>query len=487
MRDEVGVVERLVNAISELGLSIDVEESASMANLQRHSVTLILGLESLGASAANQSPPVARGKYRDYAAYVPMHDSRCRLIFETVVRHCADVLAVRTSGLIHTLDISIRLLATHPRGRTGTATLVAAPGQNVRVQLPVQILKAVRAGRRPTSDDDLHYVFFSDTDDRSLRVFFLSAVVARSIYHVAIHHRDQPHALGTLLALTSAAKFNILTSLVRGGDTPGENVWEVVLEYRGDDAQPARPAVGDEPDWLSTKALPWLREKLVEAVSERTRITAFNIELSQPTYPRPGVPLERVPLASAPESAGLLIRAAVDHDIQIERRRSQITKLPAADRSVRNAILNQIVVRREWPRVFLAYTQSSQRHADLVRGTLGEHYDIVAREATAADPLEASSEIGASDFFIGLWHHNKHLLHGPNSFGGSPWIHFQYGLAVAAGKPTLIVRPTDADPMSWPDSLAGPQHIVYTDLDFATATVAEIQQFCHDHFRLDTD
>lgn len=488
MRDEVGAVERLVGAISELGLSINVEESASIAHLQRHSVSLILGLEALGAPPTRPSEPIARVLYRDYAAYVPMHDSRCRLIFETVIRHCADILAVRPGGLRPTLDLSIRLLVGHPRGRTGTAKLVAAADRNVRLPLPVQILRAVRSAPRPTSEADLRYLFFSDTEDRSLRVFFLSARAAKSIYHVALHHRDQSHALGVLLSLTTAAKFNILTSLVRSGEKAGENVWEAVLEYRGDGEQPDRAPGGQpDPDWFRTYALPWLRDRLVNVISDPSRVAPFDIELSQPTYPRPGVAIERLPLSGQRNGVGMFSAPAVDHEIQIERRRAQIATLPTADREIRLAILDQVVVRREWPRIFLAYTPSSRRHAELVRGSLGEHYEIVKREASDCDHQEASREVASCDFFIGLWHHNKHLVQGRDAFGGSPWIHFQYGLAVAAGKPTLIVRSTDADPTSWPDSLAGPHHIEYTDLDFATLTLGDIQQFCADHFRLDVD
>jgi len=219
-----------------------------------------------------------------------------------------------------------------------------------------------------------------------------------------------------------------------------------------------------------------------------TSSAAFDIELSQPTYPRPGASILRLPLVAGEQNRTRVLSApAVDHEIQTERRRIQIAKLPVPERDIRLAILNQVVARREWPRVFLAYTASSRRHAELVRGSLGEHYDIVMREASECDPQEASSEVSACDFFIGLWHHNKHLIQGLNAFGGSPWIHFQYGLAVAAGKPTLIVRSTDADPTSWPDSLAGPHHIEYTDLGFAKVTLGEIQRFCNDHFRLDAD
>ena len=48
MRDSRGVVQRLVSALAELGINIYAEESASIAHLDRHSVSLTLNLDALG-------------------------------------------------------------------------------------------------------------------------------------------------------------------------------------------------------------------------------------------------------------------------------------------------------------------------------------------------------------------------------------------------------------------------------------------------------
>ena len=390
MQDKVGVVERLVSALAELGINIDAEESASIAYLDRHSVSLTLDLDALGPGPSDDDVPLLPGPYREYAAYVPLHDPRCRKIFETVMRKCVDVLAIRTGALQPTLDLSIRLLDVHPKARTATATLAAHEKQMVKLPLPDQIRKAILSAHGPHEGPDLVYLFLSDTDDRTLRVFFLPSTTAASLYHVAVHHRDRTNALGTLLSLTTKAEFNILTSLVGSGENPGENVWEAVLEYRPEnhadaDGQPERPLdPEDTPAWLKEKALPWLRDKLASTIEDPASVASFDFVLSEPGYPRPKGPLNRFPLvedAAAASPADVPPVVEIDPAEEIELRRRQISVLPEHERPLRRSILDRIGQRRSWPMLFLAYTSDSSRQAELVRARLSERYQVLDRDA----------------------------------------------------------------------------------------------------------
>lgn len=60
-------------------------------------------------------------------------------------------------------------------------------------------------------------------------------------------------------------------------------------------------------------------------------------------------------------------------------------------------------------------------------------------------------------------------------------MHYQRGIAIASGKPTLIVHSADADPRFWSRT---PRHdqIIYWDLDFAGVTLREIDAYCEKYF-----
>ena len=273
MRDKRGVVERLVSALADLSINIYAEESASIAHLDRHSVTLTLNLDALGKAPTSDNP-LLPGLYREYAAYVPLHDRRCRLIFEAVMRRCVDILALRPGGAEPTLDLSIRLLDVTGPDWPGAAILEADRKQRVSLPLPDNIRRAIETGHGANGCPDVDYVFLSDTDDRTLRVFFLPTGVATSLYHVAVHHQDRSSALGTLLRLTANAQFNILTSLVGTGENHGENVWEAVLEYQV--LATTRSPGNSNPAWFNKSALPWLRDELAAVADDAAFVGSFN-------------------------------------------------------------------------------------------------------------------------------------------------------------------------------------------------------------------
>ena len=229
------------------------------------------------------------------------------------------------------------------------------------------------------------YVFLSDTDDRTLRVFFLPAGVATRLYHVAVHHRDRASALGTLLTLTANAGFNILTSLVGPGENHGENVWEAVLEYQGDDVSSQRTRVANsDPVWFTESALPWLRDKLATAVDDPAFVSSFDFSLSAPTYPRPKIPVQRLPLLSAtaaPTAGAAPPTRELDPVAEIAERRRAIASSPADERALRSSILDRIGQRRVWPTIFLAFSREGELQAKKIKGRLSEHYEVKVRNA----------------------------------------------------------------------------------------------------------
>ena len=204
--------------------------------------------------------------------------------------------------------------------------------------------------------------------------------------------------------------------------------------------------------------------------------------------PRPSTEVQRLPLLSDEDIASAGVgppTEEVDPVAEMEERRRAIAMLPIDEHGVRNSILARIGQRRDWPTIFLAYTKEGAAQAQMIKDRLREHYDVRDRNADLEpESHERAVEITSCDHFIGLWHHDKLAPQGPGTFGGSPWVHYQRGLAIASGKPTLTVRSADADPRFWPGP-PGSDQIFYSDLTFSSETLGEIEQYCRDHFVLD--
>jgi hypothetical protein len=81
------------------------------------------------------------------------------------------------------------------------------------------------------------------------------------------------------------------------------------------------------------------------------------------------------------------------------------------------------------------------------------------------------------DYFIGIWHQE-----GDNSNTVSPWLHFEYGIAVATGKRTMVVHSQKLDQNIWKRINPGIAQPEYSDVKFESVTVALIDQYCREHF-----
>jgi hypothetical protein len=88
-----------------------------------------------------------------------------------------------------------------------------------------------------------------------------------------------------------------------------------------------------------------------------------------------------------------------------------------------------------------------------------------------------------SDYFIGIWHHDETLPTQDGKYGISPWMPFEYGIANALGKPSLVVHSDRLDEQIWKRINSGIANPEYKDLFFATDTLDRILQYCHRNFR----
>ena len=158
----------------------------------------------------------------------------------------------------------------------------------VKIKLPAQILAPLHNRLGSRHGDSLHYVLLSETENRTLRVFFPHPNLIDRTLHLAFYHRDLPGAVSAITQLLASQKFNILTSLLRK-ISPEFSVWEAILEYRGEAMLPSRSGV-EQCDWVAEL----LRSK---ALHEKMPVGRYQVEVGMPLYPKPkGPPIARKPL-----------------------------------------------------------------------------------------------------------------------------------------------------------------------------------------------
>lgn len=489
MRDRVGVVERLVRAVADLDVNIEAEESSSIAYLNEHSVTLVCDISRLEGDRS----PRDSGNY--LTDYVHTQDPRLLQLVENVLLHCAGELAWKDERAPR-LALDVRMLAGRQIQLSAPVTLARAPHNAVSIALPDNVADGVLKAQRDPNVDCLDYIFVSDTDDRSLRVYFLPATAAAKVYHVGLVHADRPGALAALLQLTAAAKFNILTSLVRKETVSyqgrGRSVWEAVLEYRGDSPQPHAEA-GPPSEWI--------RDRLAAAAkNDLHHIESFDIAVRAPSYPKPATPSNSevpkampltpksdkrrvpVPRTSPPAAMGEMLR----------NQRAALHGLPSESQERRylKALLDAIESRTRAPRIFLSYPFAAKDHAAVLRTALEEQdrFSVVTHDQQDGKPIvgRVVEKIIGCEHFIGLWHHEELPIAEGGGHTISPWMHFEYGIALANHKESIIVHSNKLPEKLWKRINPGISHPEYSDLTFISDTVPLIVAHCMEHFAVET-
>jgi ACT domain-containing protein len=425
MRDEVGVVARLVGAVAALGINIEVLESSSIKLLDNHSVTLLVDLSGASLPTGTEislpapgslTPTAIRRLYQGYDSVFPVRDFVCMHLFESIVAHCADVIDWKTISGEPFPDIDIRR---YPQRRLSTFVvepLVRVEGRplHVKIDLPKAITHRLR--HVLGADGQFEYLLVSDTTTRALHAFFLHPDFARRILHVGFVHDDVPGALATILDLLREAEFNILTSLVRKeGD--GRSVCEAVLEYQGtaeipseDSRQAHSPVTQAELDWICEQIV------AAHAGSEHDAIDC-GIVVAPPRYParkagtEPAMP---VPLSDRIEP----ISHAPGIEPRYEPDRLLLEQLEALDAHGRGhqyagetRQLLKLIQKRHAEHgrsgIFLSYPHSAADHGEALYQRLNGPYrvDRYQEPDGEAIPQNIIDKIEGCDYFIGIWHY----------------------------------------------------------------------------------
>lgn len=500
MLDKPGVVARLVAAVAALGINIEVQESCSINLLDHHSVSLLVDLSEAelpvrtGYSADDvvPTPTAVRRLYHDYGSIFPVHDLRFVLLFESIMAHCADVIAWKEVSGEKVPDISIVPYSDRKVSKFQVRQLVRGDNQlHAKFAMPEAITPRLRqvVGASPRLD----YLLVSDTVTRALHVFFLHPSLTSRLFHVGFFHDDVPGALATILTLLRDAEFNILTSLVRKQEK-GRSVWEAVVEYQGKAAVPpsgSRPAHSP----ISQKELDWICDRIVAAPKRQKKLADYGIEIAPPKYPPRPKQAEKV--------ESILLGERLDLDpvpSNVKQRYSQ-DKLLAARRKALAArdleldvdrkneeLLRSIEERHvqdSRPGVFLSYPVHARKFGIAVQKRLAGTYRVLTYQEPNGETIvdEVIRLIEGSDYFIGIWHHSGSPADNELTKEISPWMMFEYGVARAAQKPAIVVHSDKLDSDIWKRIDAGVATPAYSEFDFDPVTIDTIWAYCERHFR----
>lgn len=503
LHDAIGVVRDLVQALSWLGINIEVQESSSIDHLALHRVGMIVDLGTWRRSikSSDRTPERVKRMYRPYAANVPIHSRRYLQLFDMIVAQCGRSLCWQQYEGCSIPLLYVRPLPRRDELNTSSVTLKAAPdGRYTEIKLPTPVGKYIRGRLEVPKDEreELHYVFMSDTNDRALRTFFLPRERAQRLVHVGIHHSDVPGTLGRVLDVVAIAEFNVITSLLRkySEDT---SVWEAIIEYRGVGDVPVMPGSADSvAEWYRTELIPWVHERLSES-PRLSDIRGCEVAIGPPLYPKHfggADPKNRRTLSARGKRTPTPF--AVTNGTVMELLEQQITdftdtKHNPDDHRATEKLLNTVLLNRQRIRrrtLFLSYPESAKTLIGYLRPELlpprePSYHLTQFQESRPPDFQEQIIKlIRDADYFLAIWHPDNdrdgHRIRGPQM---SPWMFFEYGMARAAGKPVVVACHDEFETIDLRRLVGNTGVVRYNDADFAPKKVDEIRDICADVFK----
>jgi predicted amino acid-binding ACT domain protein len=505
LRDAVGVVRSLVQALSWLGVNIEVQESSSIDHLDLHRVGMIVDLGE--ALQKGETSERVQRMYRQYAANVPIHSRRYVELFDIIVAQCGHALWWHPYEEGRRIPaLYVRPLPRRDELNTSSVTLRAsADKRHTEIELPDNVTAYVRSRLDLDSSrsDKLHYVFVSDTNDRTLRAFFLPEDRTRRLVHIGLYHQDVPGTLARMLDVVASAEFNIITSLLRKYSETTSS-WEAILEYRGVEFPPSAPHdLGEAAAWYREQLIPWIHERL-SASPLLDELSGRAVSIGPPLYPKDygGADLENRKELS-PSGPRKEDQPRVDNTMVTSLLSQRQTDLVDAqrlveDHQVTKGLLEIVTAHRERVRqrtLFLSYPKTahdlveSYLRPELIPPRRPSYHLTKFQDSKPPDfQLQIIQLIARADYFLGIWHPDE-SPDGKGHFPAriSPWMYFEYGIARSMGKPIVVACHEDLTELN-PRRLVGNNGLVmYDDANFAKQKVDEIRTACNNIFRDDIE
>lgn len=497
LHDAVGVVRSLVQALSRLYINIEVQESSSIDHLDLHRVGMIV---DLGTELRDEETPHrVQELYRPYSANLPIHSRRYLRLFDMIVAHCGDALWWHKYEGRLIPSLYVRPLTRRDELNPSDVILEASEDKrHTEIKLPDNVADHIR--RRldvdSTEGKRLSYIFVSDTNDRTLRTFFLPNAITERLVHVGIYHTDLPGTLTRVLDVVATAEFNIFTSLLRK-HSKGTSVWEAVLEYRGVDRPPSMPDRREDlPGWYCNELVPWIHEKM-SISPQLQQIDGCNVAIGPPQYPlRYGggqrdnlktLSRRRKRTDNPPKPTNATVISL------LEQRETDITGVERspAEFDAARSLLKTVALNRQRIRLrtlFLSYPKTGAPLVDsYLRGELEppqrpSYHLTQFQDARPPDiQRQIMDLIREADYFLAIWHPDEDEQgHRYQPARISPWMFFEYGVARSLHKPYVVACHEDLHAID-PYRLVGNTGLImYNDANFASDKVSLIQQSCTD-------
>jgi hypothetical protein len=133
------------------------------------------------------------------------------------------------------------------------------------------------------------------------------------------------------------------------------------------------------------------------------------------------------------------------------------------------------------PGIFLSYPHVAGDQGQMVFDALNGPWRVERYQKPDGEVIldQVISRIENCDYFIGIWHPDE--VSSKPTKNISPWMLFEYGVAHAAGKKTIVVHSDQLDHAIWHRINAGVANPEYTELKF-DETVKLIVDFCERNF-----
>lgn len=446
MLDQPGVVSRLLRSISDLNINILSEESSSINHLNHHYINLLVDWSSSPyRNDDHEASPSTQRRYRDFHEIFPVYSVRCVFLFNSIMARCADVIEWDSSPRHPLPKLRFRHLSIGSNEDARGHTSISRHDSKKYVgalTIPPNLMAQIRQRVGYSSSEHIPYLLISDTEDRALRVFFPTDEENSRIIHVALQHNDLPGALTAITGVVANASFSILTSLHRK-KTSARSVWEAVLECPSNAQLPVRTTSAEWPrlvfEWLAKQIT------LTATPEDIYRLKTCDIVITQPDYPAAANPisyalksdLDRIE-AREPQQ---------ESRITLAQRMLANLRRPSSDIITKRQIdIIQAVIAQErsQPVVFVSYPRTASEHGELLCERLSQAKYHPTRYQVADGTViveEVLKHIEECDYFVGIWHPEED----GNPKAVSPWMPFEYGIALALRRKCVIVHSRKLD------------------------------------------
>lgn len=489
MDDRPGVVYKLIEAVASLGINISGKESSAINSLGQHVVELVLDWGTSSILTNEETPPAIVSKFNLLSLRIPIHLKHFFTLYQAIMIRCGDVITIDHDYGIPLPSLTITPFGgTSPNGGTTREAKITRDEANLNkfhmeFKVPDSLLYNIRRKTHFVENDEpLPYIISSESNSRCLRVFFPHKNLQEKILHIAFNHADTPGALLSITRVLADKNFNILTGLLRKKDK-NRSGYELILEYKGDDIP--KTALASHEGLLN-----WVTD-LINTSDEDTLalLSEYAVTIGLPEYPKRKISLTHKQVIN-PSSFKPSSKEKLNESKLIAQCIADLTKNNSIKKEIKTERLKLLNLLAEGidrkPIIFMSYPESTKSHANLLKDAINkefpDHFKIEDYQERNLEPIKMHvlKLIRECDFFLGIWHHESEFREGGANV--SPWMPFEYGIAVSAGKETAIIY-SDKLSKELIKRIEGEKsNVSYSDLYFSSETIQFVLHYINLHW-----